>query len=239
MRGKGRVCRGLLGGSLFIFVCELFITVTEACQGWDKGSAPSRGCDSGRTRRTLTAAAPEILLIDADLICHDCSVLAPLDCGLWSSVQRGSYFSWSDRSLCVFYPSPSPPPLLLSPLPSPPPFSSAVASLSKELICKAAYYESGVRFRREKARQEAGEIVAPLMGWPVRWPVDDIWCRVYQPCHATSVVWSNITALGIWENLLSHVHMHKFITLHQACKQISSYIDACTHSCHEEQWFTY
>lgn len=24
---------GLLGGSLFIFVCELFITVTEACQG--------------------------------------------------------------------------------------------------------------------------------------------------------------------------------------------------------------
>lgn len=117
MRGKGRVCRGLLGGSLFIFVCELFITVTEACQGWDKGSAPSRGCDSGRTRRTLTAAAPEILLIDADLICHDCSVLAPLDCGLWSSVQRGSYFSWSDRSLCVFYPSPSPPPPPTTPTP--------------------------------------------------------------------------------------------------------------------------
>ena len=72
---------GLLGGSLFRFVCELFITVTEACQAEDKGSAPSRGCDSRRTRQALTAA-PEILLIDADLICHDCGVLAPLDCGL-------------------------------------------------------------------------------------------------------------------------------------------------------------
>ena len=72
---------GLQGGSLFRFVCELFITVTEACQAGDKGSAPSRGCDSRRTRQPLTAD-PEILLIDADLICHDCSVLAPLDCGL-------------------------------------------------------------------------------------------------------------------------------------------------------------
>lgn len=54
----------------------------------------------------------------------------------------------------ISIPSPSlppflslPPPFLLSCLL---PFSRAVASLSKELICKAAYYESGVRFREKK-----------------------------------------------------------------------------------------
>lgn len=39
-----------------------------------------------------------------------------------------------------------------------------------------------------------------------------------QAGHATSVVSSNITALRILENLLSHVHMHKFISSHKAGK---------------------
>lgn len=90
--------------------------------------------DSGRTRAGMKGAR-EILLIDADLICLDCTSRSGgqgLIAALWSSVQKGSYFSLSDRSLpslclLLFF-------LMLLP-PPPPPY----ALLSKELITYAVY----------------------------------------------------------------------------------------------------
>lgn len=37
---------------------------------------------------------------------------------------------------------------------------------------------------RRGKKIKSGEIVAPLMGWPMRWPVDDIWCVCVCVCEA-------------------------------------------------------
>lgn len=59
-----------------------------------------------------------------------------LDCSLWSSVQKGSYFSLSDRSLFLFF---------------------ASLLLSKELITYAVYSNCADLCQGEKERDRRGE----------------------------------------------------------------------------------